>query len=433
MLSGSTDVRADLRERVLPAAAELDYQPDILAQSLRRGATRPVGFIADDLSNNLIADIATGAESRAPGARLLAAGDELGAGPGARPGEPAGAPCAARGRADDVPGRGGRPRHRRGAACHATSRLCVIEGDLPPSVPALLRPLRPPRGRDGAALRHLIELGPPSHRRDRGPVRVSIGPARALGLEDVASERRRGLVLHHVETELASQAARASTRAGLDDRPPTAIATGGDGSLPGVIERPSTTWARHRRGHLARDERPGTRSPVFRPPLAAITRDGALIGATAAELLLERNRTRGPGHGPHPADGAPEHERRSVGASPRRGWARSGPRQEPQVRPPSTSSATPVRNDASSLMRNVGGRDHIGLGRVAADRVGPRRRGDDLVRRATGRAHLPLQHLLAHARAGRTDRAQDVRGDPVAASSTATDSMSPMRPNFEAQ
>ena len=72
-------VSPDLRERVVAAAAELGYQPDILAQSLRRGATRSVGFIADDLSNHLIADIATGAESvlRAHGYSLLVMNSEL--------------------------------------------------------------------------------------------------------------------------------------------------------------------------------------------------------------------------------------------------------------------------------------------------------------------------------------------------------------------
>ena len=64
---------------MLAAAAELGYQPDILAQCLRRGATRSMGFIADDLSNHLIADIATGAESvlRAHGYSLLVMNSEL--------------------------------------------------------------------------------------------------------------------------------------------------------------------------------------------------------------------------------------------------------------------------------------------------------------------------------------------------------------------
>lgn len=60
---GSAPVNAGLKERVLTAAEELRYQPDILAQSLQRGATMSVGFITDDLSNHLNIDIATDAES----------------------------------------------------------------------------------------------------------------------------------------------------------------------------------------------------------------------------------------------------------------------------------------------------------------------------------------------------------------------------------
>ncbi|MET0773114.1 MAG: LacI family DNA-binding transcriptional regulator [Candidatus Limnocylindrales bacterium] len=287
VLSGSADVRADLRERVLRAAAELDYQPDILAQSLRRGATRQVGFIADDLSNHLIADIATGAESvlRAHGYSLLVMNSER---------DPTLDPANLRvlhaRRVDALmmcPVEEDDPDTV--AALRAINvPLCVIEGDLPPSVPASYVHSD---HRDGMAhaLRHLVGLG---HRRIAvvaGPVRYRSARQRALGLEDVAGERRRGLVLHHVETELTPQAARASTRAALDvPGPPTAIATGGDGSLPGVIAAIDDLGLAIGEDISLVTSDPGDLGPVFRPPLAAITRDGALIGATAAELLLER-------------------------------------------------------------------------------------------------------------------------------------------------
>ena len=102
VLSGRPNVNADMRRRVLAAAEELGYQPDMLAQSLRRGATRSVGFIADDLSNHLIADIATGAERRlrAEGYSLLVMNSEMDAEPGR--GERARAARASGRRADDV-------------------------------------------------------------------------------------------------------------------------------------------------------------------------------------------------------------------------------------------------------------------------------------------------------------------------------------------
>jgi LacI family transcriptional regulator len=287
VLSGSTDVRADLRERVLRAAGELDYQPDILAQSLRRGATRQVGFIADDLSNHLIADIATGAESvlRAHGYSLLVMNSERDIAL-----DPANLRVLHARRVDALmmcPVEEDDP-DTLAALRGVGVPLCVVEGDLPPSVAASYVHSD---HRDGMAhaLRHLVDLG---HRRITviaGPVRYRSARQRALGLQDVASEDRHGLTLRHVETELTPRAARDATLAALDvASPPTAIATGGDGSLPGVIAAIDDLGLALGEDLSLVTSDPGDLGPVFRPPLAAITRDGALIGATAAQLLLER-------------------------------------------------------------------------------------------------------------------------------------------------
>lgn len=61
-LSDHPDVSPGMKERVLRAAERLGYQPDFLAQSLRSGATRTVGFIVRDISIPLFADIIKGAE-----------------------------------------------------------------------------------------------------------------------------------------------------------------------------------------------------------------------------------------------------------------------------------------------------------------------------------------------------------------------------------
>jgi LacI family transcriptional regulator len=52
-----------MRERVLAAAQELGYEPDLLAQSLRRGETLSIGFVVRDISNPVLAEIALGAET----------------------------------------------------------------------------------------------------------------------------------------------------------------------------------------------------------------------------------------------------------------------------------------------------------------------------------------------------------------------------------
>jgi LacI family transcriptional regulator len=78
VLSDHPDVSPDMRRRVLDAVDQLGYEPDFLAQSLRRGATFSVGFIARDISSRLLAEIALGAEKtlRAGGYSMLVLNSE---------------------------------------------------------------------------------------------------------------------------------------------------------------------------------------------------------------------------------------------------------------------------------------------------------------------------------------------------------------------
>ncbi len=73
VLSGHPDVSPVMRHRVLDAAAALGYEPNMLAQGLRRGSTMTVGFIVGDISNPLLARITLGAETelRAAGYSML--------------------------------------------------------------------------------------------------------------------------------------------------------------------------------------------------------------------------------------------------------------------------------------------------------------------------------------------------------------------------
>jgi LacI family transcriptional regulator len=58
VLSGHPDVSEKMRVRVTTAATELGYKPDFLAQSLRSGHTRTIGFALRDISNPLFANVA---------------------------------------------------------------------------------------------------------------------------------------------------------------------------------------------------------------------------------------------------------------------------------------------------------------------------------------------------------------------------------------
>jgi LacI family transcriptional regulator len=62
-----------MKARVEAAAAELNYEPHLLAQSLRRGSTRTVGFVLRDISNPMFAQIARRCEQelRAAGYSMI--------------------------------------------------------------------------------------------------------------------------------------------------------------------------------------------------------------------------------------------------------------------------------------------------------------------------------------------------------------------------
>ncbi len=78
VLSGHPDVSPQMRHVVMAAVRDLDYRPDMLAQGLRRGHTFSVGFALSDISNPVLAEMVTGAESqlRAHGYSLLLTNSE---------------------------------------------------------------------------------------------------------------------------------------------------------------------------------------------------------------------------------------------------------------------------------------------------------------------------------------------------------------------
>lgn len=62
VLSGHPDVSEAMKRRVQNAASELGYEPDLLAQGLRRGSTKTIGFVMRDISNPLFAIVAKSSE-----------------------------------------------------------------------------------------------------------------------------------------------------------------------------------------------------------------------------------------------------------------------------------------------------------------------------------------------------------------------------------
>lgn len=62
VLSGQPGVSEAMRRRVHNAASELGYEPDLVAQGLRRGSTKTIGFVMRDIANPLFAIVAKSSE-----------------------------------------------------------------------------------------------------------------------------------------------------------------------------------------------------------------------------------------------------------------------------------------------------------------------------------------------------------------------------------
>ncbi len=62
VINDTRPVSEELRQRVLQVMSELDYQPNQLARSLRRGRTHTIGMIIPDSTNPFFAEVARGVE-----------------------------------------------------------------------------------------------------------------------------------------------------------------------------------------------------------------------------------------------------------------------------------------------------------------------------------------------------------------------------------
>jgi LacI family transcriptional regulator len=285
VFSGSAEVTPATKRRVVDAARELGYRPDILAQSLRLGATTSAGFITDDLSNHLNIDIATGAEQvlRSHRYSLLVMNSEM------EPGLDA----------QNI----GVLQSRRVDALMMTPvteddpalisvlggldiPIVIVDGDLP-GVSQASFVLSDHRGGAAAALRFLIELG---HRRISvlaGPDDFRSARERRMAVEQVASEASSETAIRHVVTELTAEGGRDASREELGrDEPPTALVVGGDQLLTGVLDVVGSLDLTLGRDISLVTSDPVALAGVFRPALATITRDAIGLGHQAAEIML---------------------------------------------------------------------------------------------------------------------------------------------------
>lgn len=288
VLNDHPDVSAEMRGRVLDAVAELGYEPDFLASSLRRGSSRTVGFLVSDIANPLFADIFKAAERelRSDGYSVVIAQSEGEAG-------------------RDVDS----ARLLRGRRVDGII-VSVADETLPKTVAGLRRldiPLvlldREMEGLGATsavvadhqtgvrrATKHLLNLG---HRRIAliaGTATTRPARERERGFRNAFA--RMGLTVPEHLVRLGGFATEYGQRCteellGLPE-PPTAILAGGNLIFVGVV------GALHRRGM-----RPGVDLAVITcddvplaqfhaPPITVVSRDTAQMGTLAARLMIEQ-------------------------------------------------------------------------------------------------------------------------------------------------
>lgn len=287
VLSGHPDVSPEMRERVLAAVERIGYQPNMLAQSLRRQETLSVGFVVRDISNPLMSEIVKAAETRLreAGYSMLLTNSES---------DP---------ELDEAHIRLFEQRRVDGLILSLTSEThegtnrllaqldipCVIvDRDLPPSV-HVSRVLYDHQVGVRAAVSHLLDLG----HRDVGlimgaPVRPSRERRAALEAEWAA----RGLPPTYRIVDAGEfdpeHAERAMAELLDAPVPPTAVIVGANQMIPGALH------AIGARGlELPRDLSVVSCDDIvvtefYRPPIAVVSRDNHEVGRMAAELLLGR-------------------------------------------------------------------------------------------------------------------------------------------------
>ncbi len=287
VLSDHPDVSPAMRTRVLAAVDELGYEPDLLAQSLRRRETLTVGFVVGDISNPLFAEIVMGVEStlHANGFAMLLT-NSLGD-PAL---EAAHIGLLSQRRVDGLiisvldeahPETIGRLRE-------LEIPIIVLDRNMP--VPAVSRVLSDHRSGMQAAVLHLLDLGHRNIALILGPV-VRPTLERRAGFEQAFAVRDLPPTYSvHQGSFAVEHGARAMQEIlALPDRP-TAVIAGGNQLMLGALRVISDRGIElgTELSFVGCDDVAIT--DLYQPPIAVIRRDNVGVGRAAAGLLLARLR-----------------------------------------------------------------------------------------------------------------------------------------------
>lgn len=286
VLSAHPDVSDTMRDRVMAAVEELGYEPNMLAQMLRRGATQTVGFVVGDISNPLLAQIALGAEValRAAGYAMLLTNSVNEANLDAthirllqqRRVDGLLLSVSDETSSDTVD-----------ALARTTTPSVLIDRELPTDDPTSAV-LSDHAAGITQAVERLVALGHERIALVAGSPHVRPTRERINALEEAVEAHPRvfAQVRSGAFTETHGSAATRELLAGR--RPPTAIIAGGNQILVGVLAELATRKLRIPKdiSLVTCDEVPLAK--FFTPALAMITRDPYEMGSVAARLLLDR-------------------------------------------------------------------------------------------------------------------------------------------------
>lgn len=295
VISGHPDVSPAMTERVMKAVDDLDYQPDMLAQSLRRRETLTVGFVVGDISNPLFAEIVTGVEStlHTHGYSML-----LTSSLGDPHLEAAHISLLSQRRVDGlvISAVDETDRESMGRLRELDIPIVALDRNVPPEIP-VSRVLSDHRSGMKAAGLHLLDLG---HRRIGLIGGSGVRPAleRRAGLEEAFVTRGLPPTYTVDGASFSVEAGAAAMRRLLDrPEPPTAVIAGGNQLMLGALRVVSERGIRLGTdlSFVGCDDVAIT--DLYQPAVAVVRRDNFAMGRTAAELLLARMNG-----GPGPSD-----------------------------------------------------------------------------------------------------------------------------------
>lgn len=285
-LTGHPDVSPAMRQKVEAAVQALGYEPDLLAQSLRSGTTRNIGFIIRDIANPLFALVARACEQelRRNGYSMILMNSD-----GSVETESKNLLLLRRRRVDGV----------------IASLVAEDSPYIKKTILSLRRPLvlldREMKDLNASAVitdhytgvyeatAHLISLGHQEIAFVTGAENVYTTRDRLRGFKAAFSDTGRDvpekwMALGGFDAEYAL----IHTRNFLSKSPrPTALITGGIGSTAGALRALNELGLKIGKdiAFIAIDEWP--LFDVFMPPISSVYRDAKAMGGEAAHLMLE--------------------------------------------------------------------------------------------------------------------------------------------------